>query len=117
MGLLAMFKRLTTKRRCQELLKKMMTMIPMPTKNYGDDAGDKYYRKKGGRSSLKENLGFYRFSEDSYQSRHVSVYWPLINRSTSYLMELSKSALKLDLLHPVKRMGICVEQRWAECEI
>ena len=45
MGLLAMFKRLTTKRRCQELLKKMMTMIPMPTKNYGDDAGDKYYRK------------------------------------------------------------------------
>ena len=42
-----MFKRLTTKRRCQELLKKMMTMIPMPTRNYGDDAGDKYYRKKG----------------------------------------------------------------------
>ena len=63
---------------------------------------------------MKENLGCHRFSEDSYQSRHVSVYWPLVNRSTSYLMELSKSALKLDLLHPVKRMGICVEQNWAE---
>ena len=73
--------------------------------------------EEGGRSSLRENLGCHSFSEDSYQCRHVSVYWPLINRSTSYLMESSKSALKLDLLHPVKRMGICVEQNWAECEI
>ena len=31
----------------RNLLKKTMTMITMPTRNYGDDAGDKYYRKKG----------------------------------------------------------------------
>ena len=91
-----MFKRLTTKKRCQQLLKKMMTMIAMPTRNYGDDAGDKYYRKKGEGPRWRKTLAVTGFQRIVYQCRHVSVYWPLVNRSTSYLMESSKSALKLD---------------------